>query len=85
MIKQAKEIVVGDVINVNTGYRPLDDENVKVLSITEGKDLFGNEILTFLIDSWEGTHDFDVDPDSNITMNTKIGEYFDKNGHKHWI
>ena len=31
MTKKATDIKVGDILNVNTGYRPLDDEDFKVL------------------------------------------------------
>ena len=56
----ATDIKVGDIINVNTGYRPLDDEDCKVLAIEEKSGLFGDKMLSFKIDSHHGKHWFDV-------------------------
>jgi hypothetical protein len=45
------DIKVGDIISVNTGYRPLDDEDCKVLKIEEGVSLFDDPERRFFIDS----------------------------------
>lgn len=55
------QIKVGDIINVNTGYRPLDDENCKVLKIKrEIKGLFPQDTISFFIKSYHGDHWYDV-------------------------
>jgi hypothetical protein len=66
--KKATDIKVGDILNVNTGYRPLDDENCKVLQIKSGKGLFNDEIISFFIESREGNHWFDVSFSNTVTI-----------------
>ena len=56
----ATDIKVGDIIVVNTGYCPLDDENCEVLAIEKKNGLFGDECISFLIDSYHGKQWFDV-------------------------
>ena len=57
----ATEIKVGDILSVNTGYRPLDDENCKVLDIKrEVSGLFPVDTIKFFIDSYHGKHWYDV-------------------------
>lgn len=58
----ATEIQIGDTLNINTGYRPLDDENCKVLDIKrEVTGLFPVDTISFLIDSFDyGKHWYDV-------------------------
>lgn len=70
MTKKATEIKVGDIINVNTGYRPLDDENCEVLEIKRGDGLFGEDVISFFIKSGEGNHWFDCFPNHTVTMGT---------------
>lgn len=71
MTKNATEIKVGDIININTGYRPLDDENCKVLDIKSGVGLFGDPMINFYIESYHGNHWTDFSPDNTVTMGTK--------------
>lgn len=61
------QIKVGDILNVNTGYRPLDDEDCEVLKISERMGLFGEAELVFHIKSYHGNHDYHVDPTKNVT------------------
>ena len=56
MKKKVLEVEIGDIINVNTGYRPLDDEDCEVLDIRTKFGLFGDEAVEFLIDSYHGKH-----------------------------
>jgi hypothetical protein len=57
-----EDAVVGDVMSVNTGYRPLDDEDCEILSITPGTGLFSEEEFIFSIKSAAyGIHDTVVD------------------------
>lgn len=56
MTKPITQIKIGDIINVNTGYRPLDDENCKVIDIIHTEGLFGDKQIEFLIDSRHGKH-----------------------------
>jgi hypothetical protein len=54
------DIKVGDIIDVNTGYRPLDDEDCEVLAIKETNGLFGDKSISFEIDSYHGKHWYEV-------------------------
>lgn len=44
-----KDIQKGDWINVNTGYRPLDDEWCLVLEVEHNKGLFGDAQAQFTV------------------------------------
>ena len=68
MTKKVTDIKVGDIINVNTGYRPLDDEDCKVLEIKSGVGLFGEATISFFIESREGNHWFDCFPHNTVRM-----------------
>lgn len=63
------QVKVGDIINVNTGYRPLDDENCEVLKIKRSTGSFGDEQIEFLIKSYHGNHWY---------SNPIYGQYGDK-------
>lgn len=62
--KKATEIKIGDTINVNTGYRPLDDENCKILDRRETTGLFNNPQIEFYIESSYGNHWYVVSPEN---------------------
>lgn len=69
MTKRATDVKVGDVLNVNTGYFPLDDENCKVLKIKHGKGMFGEKMIDFFIESkGAGNHWFSVSPNNTVTI-----------------
>lgn len=53
------QIKVGDIISVNTGSRPFDDENCKVLEIKRTTGMFGDEQISFFIASYTGAHWYD--------------------------
>ena len=82
----ATEIKVGDILNVNTGYRPLDDENCKVLKVERKKSLFGDEQIGFFIESHHGNHWYDVPLEMKYGQNvyqTKVTKVEnEKNHHK---
>lgn len=59
-IVEAKDIKVGDKISVNTGYRPLDDEDCTVLDIKEENGMFGDENFIFRIKTLYGEENFSV-------------------------
>jgi hypothetical protein len=65
---KATDVKIGDVLNVNTGYRPLDDENCEVLKIENRLGLFGDKQISFFLKSYEGNHWFDVSLESNLTL-----------------
>lgn len=54
------KIKVGDIINVNTGNHPLDEEDCEVLKIEMGKTLFGDDMIKFYIKSYHGDHWYGV-------------------------
>ena len=63
------QVKVGDILSVNTGYRPLDDEYCKVLKVKHSKGLFGDEQIEFFIESYHGNHWY---------SNPIYGQYGDK-------
>lgn len=66
---KASELVVGDVVNINTGYRPLDDEDCKVLSLSPGTDVFGGDRINASVRIPGGkVIDTDFTPDSNVLI-----------------
>lgn len=56
----ASKVNVGDILSVNTGYRPLDDEYCKILSIEERTGFFGDSCIIFFIESRYGNHEWEV-------------------------
>ena len=48
------EVAIGDYLNVNTGYRPFDDENCLVLDIKEETGLFGDVQTAFKLKTPNG-------------------------------
>ena len=65
---KATEVKIGDILNVNTGYHPLDDENCKVLEIKNRLGLFGDKQISFFLKSLEGNHWFDVSLESSLML-----------------
>ena len=59
MTISVKQVRIGDVLSINTGYNPLDDENCRVLKIRDSKGLFGDEMISFFIESRYGNHWYD--------------------------
>lgn len=70
--KLAAEVVVGDVLDVNTGYRPLDDEACLVLAVEHGSGLFGDAEIRFLIQTYEDDHWWCVPAGCNVPLSSTV-------------
>lgn len=51
------EIVPGDIVSMNTGYRPLDDEDVTITKSYATKSLFGDAMWMLEGQSYSGHND----------------------------
>lgn len=52
-----RQLKVGDIVNLDTGYRPFDSEDCEILEIEKGLDPFDEEVVRCLITSYRvGTH-----------------------------
>jgi hypothetical protein len=51
------KIVPGDVVSMNTGYRPLDDEDVTITKSYATKSLFGDDMWMLEGSSYRGYSD----------------------------
>ena len=56
----AKDVQVGDTLNIDTGYRPLDSEDCLVTKIGTIKGLFGDEQLLFSVKTRDGIIGWEV-------------------------
>lgn len=64
----AHTVKKGDVLNVNTGYRPLDDEDCEVLKVREIKGLFGDNQIEFQIQTGHGIDNYCVGENEKVSV-----------------
>jgi len=64
---KAPNLKIGDIVSINTGYRPLDDEWCKILAIKESQTIFDTPTLELeVLSESNEKFTYDIEPKYSI-------------------